>query len=102
MYNGERYWDYSKSWIGVGNINGFVCPASVIVFGLASMLLIYAVLPSCVFLVKRVPKKTLFIMAASVFSIIIIDDVVNLTLKNLNKPTAQDFYIEHGWVIYKE
>lgn len=102
IYDGARYWDYSTSWIGVGHINGFVCPVSACVFGLAALFLIYILLPSCVFLVKHFPKRTLFVLAASVFALIMVDDIINLTLKNLNKPTAQDFYIEHGWTVFEE
>ena len=96
--NGTRYWDYTESWIGTGNINGFVCPASAVAFGLGAMALVYCLLPQCISLAKRVPKKTLFIVAAILFSIVIIDEVVNLTLKNLGQPTAQDFYTSKGWV----
>ena len=100
--NGMRYWDYSKSWIGVGHINGFVCPASVFVFGLAALFLIYVIMPRCIALVQRMPRKTLLILAASIFAIIMVDDIVNLTLKNLDQPTARDFYIDRGWVVFEE
>lgn len=96
--NGTRYWDYTESWIGAGSINGFVCPASVIAFGLGALALVYCLLPQCIGLVKRVPKKTILTVAIILFSAIILDDVVNLTLKNLGRPGAPAFYTSHGWV----
>jgi uncharacterized membrane protein len=96
--NGTRYWDYTESWIGTGSINGFVCPASVIAFGLGALALVYCLLPQCTSLVKHVSKKTLLTVVIILFSIVILDDVVNLTLKNLGRPGAPDFYSSHGWV----
>ena len=96
--NGTRYWDYTESWIGTGSINGFVCPASVIAFGLGALALVYCLLPQCTSLVQRVSKKTLLTVVIILFSIVILDDVVNLTLKNLGRPGAPDFYSSHGWV----
>lgn len=96
--NGTRYWDYTESWIGTGNINGFVCPASIIAFGLGALALVYYLLPHCIKLVKRAPKKALLTIVIILFSIITIDEIANLTLKNLGRPGAPDFYKSHGWV----
>ena len=102
MYNGARYWDYSTSWIGIGHINGFVCPASACVFGLGAVLLIYCLLPRCISLAQHMTRKKFLTLAIALFSIIIIDDAINLTLKNLDMPTAQDFYLNRGWVIFEK
>lgn len=95
--NGTRYWDYRKDWWGVGNINGFVCPASVIVFGLGGLLLMYGLLPFCIKLVKKMSKRTFLTFAITLFTLVMIDDITNLTLKNLGLPTAMDFYQSLGW-----
>ena len=100
--NGTRYWDYSTSWIGIGHINGFVCPASACVFGLGALVLIYLLLPRCIALAQHMTRRKLLAISLALFSIIIIDDVVNLTLKNLNMPTAQDFYLNRGWVLMEK
>ena len=100
--NGTRYWDYSESWIGVGHINGFVCPASACAFGLGALLLVYFILPHCIRLAKQIPKRTFLIIAISLFAVIMIDDLANLTLKNLDMPTAQDFYVKRGWVLLEK
>ena len=96
--NGTRYWDYSTSWVGIGNIDGFVCPASVTVFGLGALLLMYLVLPFCIKLSKTMSKRAFLTLSITLFTIIMVDDITNLTLKNLNLPTAQDFYKALGWV----
>ena len=95
--NGTRYWDYRKDWWGVGNINGFVCPASIIVFGLGGLLLMYGLLPFCIKLAKKMSKRTFLTFAITLFALVMIDDITNLTLKNLGLPTAMDFYQSLGW-----
>lgn len=100
--NGTRYWDYSTSIFGIGHINGFVCPISASVFGLGALLLLYVLMPILTKLSRRFTKRAFLALAISLFTIFIVDDIVNLTLKNLNLKTAQDFYLEHGWVMYEE
>lgn len=95
--NGARFWDYSDIWWGIGNINGFVCPASVTVFGLGGLLLMYILLPFCVSLSIRMTKKQFLTLAISLFVLVVLDDVVNLTLECLNLPSAMDFYHSLGF-----
>jgi len=95
--NGTRYWDYNNSWWGFGSINGFVCPASVVVFGLGALLLIYWLLPFCILLAEKMSKRAFLTLAITLFTLVIIDDVTNLTLKNLGLKTAMDFYHSLGW-----
>lgn len=47
LYNvfGTRLWDYNTEIWNFGNIGGYVCFRSVFVFGLAGLVLIYAVIP---------------------------------------------------------
>ena len=55
LYNvfNTRLWDYNTEIWNFGNIGGFVCLRSVLVFGLAGLMLIYAVIPTLAGLVKR-------------------------------------------------
>ena len=55
LYNvfDTRLWDYNTEIWNFGNIGGFVCLRSVLVFGLAGLMLIYAVIPTLAGLVKR-------------------------------------------------
>lgn len=95
--NGTRYWDYNNQPWNFGNIGGFVCLLSVTAFGLASLLLMYVVLPFCIYLSQKMSKRSFLTLSIALFSIIMIDELTNLTLKNLNLPTAMDFYQSIGW-----
>lgn len=97
VYGGTRYWDYSGIWWGIGNIDGFVCPASAFCFGLGGLLLNYALLPFCTKLSLTMTKRKFLTLSITLFTIIMIDDIVNLTLKTCNLPTAMDFYYSIGW-----
>lgn len=95
--NGTRYWNYMHDWWGVGSINGFVCPASVCAFGLGALGLMYFVLPFCIRVSIEMPKKAFLTLAITLFVMVIADDLTNLTLKNLNLPTAMNLYESWGW-----
>ena len=96
--NGTRYWDYSNAWFGVGNINGFVCPASAFVFGLGALALMYWLLPKCIYWATKMSKRAFLTLTITLFTLVIVDDVTNLTLKNLGLPTAHAVYQAMGWV----
>lgn len=95
--NGLRYWDYTNEPWGIGNINGFVCPASAAVFGLGSLLLMYWLLPFCIYLAQKMTRRAFLTFSISLFAIIMVDELTNLTLKNLDLPTAMDFYRAVGF-----
>lgn len=95
--NGTRYWNYMNDWWGVGSINGFVCPASVIAFGLGALALMYWLLPWCIYLAQKMSRKVFLGVVITLFVLVIVDDVTNLTLKNLGMPTAMNVYESLGW-----
>lgn len=94
--NGTRYWNYDHGLWAVGNINGFVCLLSVTFFGIGALALMYLVLPFCIFLAQKWSKKAFLAVAISLFAVVMLDEVANLTLKNLDQPTAVDFYKSLG------
>ena len=96
--NGTRYWDYSDSWFGWGNINGFVCPASAAAFGIGALLLMYWLLPKVVLMAKTMTRRAVLSLAITLFVIVMVDDITNWTLKNMGLPTAHDLYLKMGWV----
>ena len=95
--NGTRYWDYTNFSLNFGNINGFVCLFSVTIFGLFSLLLMYLVYPFCIYLSQKLSKKAFLALAITLFALMLFDELTNLTLKNLNLPTAMDLYRSLGW-----
>lgn len=96
--DGTRYWDYTHAWFGWGNINGFVCPASAAVFGIGALLLVYSLVPFCVKVAQKMTKRAFLTFTITLFTLVIVDDVTNLTLKNLGLPTAMNFY---EWLGFK-
>lgn len=95
--NGTRYWNYSDSWWAIGNIDGFVCPASATAFGLGALLLMYFLLPRVIYMARVMTRRAFLALAVSLFTVVMVDDVVSLALKNLGMPTAHDFYRSLGW-----
>ena len=94
--NGTRYWNYCDGPWAFGSINGFVCVLSVTCFGLSALLLAYVVLPFCIHLALKMKKRSFLILTTTLFVLIMADELTNLTLKNLNLPTAMDFYRSLG------
>ena len=94
--NGTRYWNYDHGLWEIGSINGFVCLLSVVIFGLFALALVYVILPMCTYAALKWRKKVFLAVAISLFTVVMLDEVVNLTLKNLDLPTAVDFYKSLG------
>lgn len=95
--NGTRYWNYEGRWWGIGNIDGFVCPASAFAFGVGALLLVYWLLPFCIRVSVRMSRRAFLTLAIWLFAAVMVDDITNLTLKNLDLPTAMNLYESWGW-----
>lgn len=96
LFDGARYWNYDSGWWAFGSINGFVCPLSVTIFGIGSLMLVYFVVPFCIYLAKRMSKRAFLVLAVSLFTLVMMDEITNLVLKNLGEPTAMEFYQSLG------
>ena len=96
--NGTRYWDYNTEIWNFGNIEGFVCLRSVLVFGFSAMFLIYAVVPFFLWLMGRMSKRAFLTLAICLFAIVMVDEVYNLLAsKFFGWPDAMDFWRNLGW-----
>ena len=95
--DGTRYWDYNGEPWNFGNIGGFVCLLSATSFAIGCLTLVYIVVPFCVFLARRMSRRDFLILAVTLFALVMLDEITNLTLKNLGLPTAMDFYESLGW-----
>ena len=89
---GTRYWDYNNEILNFGNIGGFVCFRSVVFFGLSALILMYLIVPFCIYLAQVMSKKAFLILAILLFAVVMVDEVGNLICKILEFPTAMDFY----------
>ena len=95
--NGMRCWDYNKEILNFGNIDGFVCLRSVLLFGLFSLILIYLLVPFLFNLAKKIDQKTFLTISIIICSIILIDEFYNLLIARIFKlPRAYDVYSKLG------
>ena len=96
--NGTRYWDYNTEILNFGNIGGFVCLRSVLVFGVSALLLMYVVVPGLMWLAQRMGKRGFLILVVTLFAVVMIDEVYNmLALHVFDWPNAMDFWRGMGW-----
>lgn len=91
--NGFRCWDYNNEILNFGNINGFVCLRSVLIFGISSLLLIYVIVPFCFYFAKKMNRKKFLILSYSLCAIFLFDEFYNLIFARLlSLPRASDIY----------
>ena len=96
--NGTRYWDYNVEIWNFGNIGGFVCLRSVLVFGFSALLLMYLIVPGLFYLAMKLPKKVFMTVAILLFTLVMLDEVYNLLASKIfGWPNAVDFYQSMGW-----
>ena len=96
--NGTRYWDYNTEILNFGNIGGFVCLRSVLFFGISALFLVYAIVPFCVYLAKKMSRKAFLTLAILLFTLVMVDEVYNLLAsKVFDWPDAMNFYKMLGW-----
>ena len=96
--NGFRCWDYNTEILNFGNINGYVCLRSVLFFGVSSLLLIYVIVPMCIYLSQKLDRKTFLIISFSLCAIFLLDEIYNLVIaKLLSLPRASDIYKSIGF-----
>lgn len=102
LFNGLRLWDYNVEILNFGNIGGFVCLRSVLIFGFGGLALIYYILPFLIYLSKKVNKKLFLIGSTILCSIFIFDEIYNLVIARvIHTPRASAVYKEIGFEYVK-
>lgn len=102
MFHGLRLWDYNVEILNFGNIGGFVCLRSVLIFGFGGLGLIYYILPFLIYLSKKINKKIFLIISISLCSIFLFDELYNLVFARiLSTPRASAVYKEMGYEYVK-
>ena len=97
LRNGYRSWNYNTEILNFGNIQGFVCLRSILVFAISGLILIYLLLPFIFKLIKSKHFNTIFIVTTIIISIILIDEIYNLVFARiLDIPSAGSIYSQHG------
>ncbi len=74
----KRWWNYAGFFL---NINGYVCLASVLLFGVSSLLLVYVVIPLIDKLTKKLGSKRCFNLSIIIAAIMIIDLVLTILFR---------------------
>ena len=102
LFNGLRLWDYNVEILNFGNIGGFVCLRSVLIFGLGGLALIYYILPFFIYLSEKINKKVFLTISVLLCCIFIFDEFYNLIFARiLNTPRASTVYKEMGYEYVK-
>lgn len=97
-----KCWDYNNEILNWGNIGGYVCLRSVLIFGLAGLALVYLIVPTLIKLVKKYPK--LYYISIVLATIFLLDEIYNLFLYKLfNLPNSIELYKSIGfkYLFYK-
>lgn len=95
--NGARYWNYDTGPWAFGSINGFVCPLSVTIFGIGSLILMYFLLPLTMYISTKMTKKAFLILSISLFSVVMADEIYNMLASHVfGWPDAMEFYRNLG------
>lgn len=76
-----RLWNYNNEILNYGNINGFICIRSILSFGLASLLLIYYIIPYLIKLVRNTDRETIRFFSITIWLMLIIDMILYIILK---------------------
>ena len=102
LCNGLRLWNYNKEILNFGNIGGFICLRSVLFFGISALILMYIILPMCIYLSKIINKKYFLIISISLLTIVMIDEMYNLIIARIiNSPRASVIYKSWGFKYVK-
>lgn len=90
-----KCWDYNQEILSFGNINGYVCLRSVLIFGFSALFLIYILIPLLTKLVKSKYLDTVYIVSIILCSIFLLDEIYNLVFTEL-------FSLPKASIIYKK
>lgn len=92
-----KCWDYNTEILNFGNISGYVCLRSVLVFGLSSLMLMYLIVPLFIKLALKMDKKKFLVMSIIISLPFLIDEIYNLVFTRLfGLPSASSIYKKLG------
>ena len=77
---GIRLWDYNTEIWNFGNINGYICFRSILFFGLSSLFLIYAMIPTIKKLINKVSEYNLTIVTTILGTLFVLDMILHAIL----------------------
>lgn len=80
-FKGIRLWNYNNEILNFGNINGYICARSVLLFGFSSLALIYLIIPKLLRLTKKIDENKLFAISFLLGSLFFIDEILYIIIK---------------------
>ncbi len=83
FHDGLRLWDYNVEKWNWGNIGGYVCIRSVLVFAVAGPLLLFTLVPLLGKLAKKLPSWAFALITMVPFILFVIDIIVGYFVKGL-------------------
>ncbi len=93
LFDGRRGWNYNTEILNFGNIEGFVCLRSVLVFAFSGLMLIYVIYPFLIWLSKKINKKTFMIINITLAALFLIDVIYNDVIVSIfHTYGSLDFY----------
>ena len=98
---GKRTWDYNKEILNFGNVGGYICLRSIIVFALAGWLLMYVIIPIQIKVLGALGDKC-FCILMSVIGLICLGDIIynDILAVKLGTVDAITFYGKSGIYTY--
>lgn len=75
-----RLWDYNTEILNFGNIGGYICLRSVLLFGICSLMLLYLIVPLLQKINEKLNPKVNLIVTNILFFTFVIDIIVSLIL----------------------
>lgn len=79
-FKGIRLWDYNTEILNFGNINGFICARSVLLFGFSSLALIYLIIPKLLKWINKVSDNKLLLISVILASLFFLDEFIYIVL----------------------
>ena len=93
-----KYWDYNQEILNFGNIDGYICLRSILVFAICGLILVYLILPNILKIVNSKYIKIIYVISIILFSIFLLDEIYNLVIyKMFNLPSALEIYKSLGF-----
>ncbi len=93
LFDGRRGWNYNTEILNFGNIEGFVCLRSVLVFAFSGLMLIYVIYPFLIWLSQKINKKTFMIINITLAALFLIDVIYNDVIVSIfHTYGSLDFY----------
>jgi uncharacterized membrane protein len=72
MTKGMKWWDYSGYFL---NIQGRICAEGLLVFGIAGLIVVYALAPFADNLIEKIPGKTVVAICVALLTVFVADQI---------------------------